>query len=309
MIDSRPPSAQTLFRWQFTQTRSVAIEQHSRSPLTKVDEANLKLVQETESIEELINLILRVREYPFFKLEDKLAELCGSVEGLKKLIQNFESSKDEFQKDSLLTIIGLIIIKRRPDLPLYELLIDLFDRLRGYYKSMVAVLLGVLGDNRAADPLWNFFQKVKDTEDVKGALWGLVELNDKRVNEHLSQVLSGPEKNFFYELLPFTAKIGDKRVVGPLFRLIARSKNMNTRDEALYALAYIVKREGTGVIMNYLRSANRRVKSLAREIVSLSKETDDSFYILQMFDPIGTLPPLVKKMFINENNTSPSETR
>jgi HEAT repeat protein len=274
-----------------------------------VEETNFKLIQETENIEELINLILRVRGYSFLKLEDKLANLCESVEGLKTLIQKFEASKDEFQKDSLLGAIGLIILKRRPDLPFYELLIDLFSCLSGYYKSMVAVLLGVLGDNRAADPLWDFLQEVKDTGEVKGALWGLVELNDKRANEYLSQVLSGPEKDFFYELFPFTAKVGDKRVVEPLFRLITIAKSMKNRDEALYALAYIVKREGTGIIMNYLRSGNRRVKSLAHEIVSLSKEPDDSFYILQMFDPFGALSPLVKISFLDENNTSPSEKR
>ncbi|MGQ9723543.1 MAG: hypothetical protein ACUVXA_19755 [Candidatus Jordarchaeum sp.] len=104
-----PPSTQTMFHWQFDPYRSVFEEIYSQYPKKKEDEANLKLVQETNNLEELIDLIPRVKGHSLLKLENKLAEFCGrNIEGIKTIIQNFESSEDGFQKEVLLTVLGLI---------------------------------------------------------------------------------------------------------------------------------------------------------------------------------------------------------
>lgn len=127
-----------------------------------------------------------------------------------------------------------------------EVLLERFDELDDYGKSLACVVLGLLGAQASADQLWAFYQKVahnqRETHFV-GPLWGLIDLKDERAGGALVELLG--KGRDFYELFGFLSLAGDARAVVPLLRAMQKEENM----DAMMALLSIAHRIGRDAFM------------------------------------------------------------
>lgn len=125
-------------------------------------------------------------------------------------------------------------------------LLEVFDTLGDYGQCLACTVLGLLGEQRAADRMWQTYQRLKRYPQklyFVGPLWGLLDLGDPRVVEALAEWLkrSAPER--FFELFGFAARAGDERIV-PILLRIADSDTDSDAEAAFYALAAIAQRLG-----------------------------------------------------------------
>ncbi len=125
-------------------------------------------------------------------------------------------------------------------------LLEVFDTLGDYGQCLSCVALGTLGEQRAADRMWQAYQRLKRYPHklyFVGPLWGLVDLGDPRVVEALAEWLKRDAPERFFELFGFAALAGDGRIISPLLR-IADSETDPDAEAAFYALAAIAHRIG-----------------------------------------------------------------
>lgn len=133
-----------------------------------------------------------------------------------------------------------------------QALLECFDELSDYGQGLTSVALGLLGEERAADSLWRFYQRVvhnrRETHFV-GALWGLIDLGDKRAGGAVASLLS--KGQYFYELFGFLSLAGDTRAIVPLLQdAVQRPREENM--DATMALVSIVHRIGKEAFLTEL---------------------------------------------------------
>jgi hypothetical protein len=132
-------------------------------------------------------------------------------------------------------------------------LLERFDGLDDYGRSLACVVLGLLGERSAADKMWHFYQRVihsRRESHFTGALWGLIELGDERAGEALADLVG--QGRDFYELYGFLSLAGDARVLVPLLSRIAQESKEN--EQAAMALVSIAHRIGRDAFMAELGS-------------------------------------------------------
>jgi len=129
-----------------------------------------------------------------------------------------------------------------------RVLLERFDGLDDYGRSLACVVLGLLGERSAADKLWHFYQRVvhnRRESYLLGALWGLIDLGDEPVGEALADLLG--QGRDFYELYGFLSLAGNARVIAPLLSRIAQESKEN--EHAAMALVSIAHRIGRDAFM------------------------------------------------------------
>jgi hypothetical protein len=169
-----------------------------------------------------------------------------------------------------------------------DVLLDCFDHLNNYGKSLACVTLGLLGAQAAADRIWSFYQQsqsMRDGEYWIGALWGLIDLKDERAGEALADLLV--EGRDFYERFGFVALAGDARAVIPLLKMLVRTP-ADDSDDVKIALLGVVHRIGREAFVAELEKAvppgrsREEIESLVdrwlAQPVSLVKEHFTLFY-------------------------------
>jgi hypothetical protein len=127
-------------------------------------------------------------------------------------------------------------------------LLERFDGLDDYGRSLACVVLGLLDERSAADKLWQFYQRVvrnRRESHYVGALWGLIDLGDERVGEALADLVG--QGRDFYELYGFLSLAGDARVLVPLLSGVAQESKEN--EQAAMALVSIAHRIGRDAFM------------------------------------------------------------
>lgn len=127
-------------------------------------------------------------------------------------------------------------------------LLERFDGLDDYGRSLACVVLGLLDERSAADKLWHFYQRVvrnRRESHFVGALWGLVALGDERVGEALAHLVG--QGRDFYELYGFLSLAGNARVIVPLLSRVAQESKEN--EQAAMALVSIAHRIGRDAFM------------------------------------------------------------
>ena len=128
-----------------------------------------------------------------------------------------------------------------------------FDALSDYGQGLASVALGVLGEGQAADKIWKFYRRAvrnrRETYFV-GALWGLIDLEDRRVGGALAHLLDRGQ--YFYELFGFLSLAGDARAILPLLTDAAQRPE-EEKMHATMALVSIVHRLGKEPLLAELR--------------------------------------------------------
>jgi len=123
-------------------------------------------------------------------------------------------------------------------------ILDVFDRLDGYGKSLASVSLGLLGEGRAAGKIWDFYHRARAVPliaDWIGALWALLDLEDTGLDHELAELLT--ERRIFPELFGFISRAGGEETTLPLL-LYAIEVEEDLRPDAFMALVGIVNRLG-----------------------------------------------------------------
>jgi hypothetical protein len=128
-------------------------------------------------------------------------------------------------------------------------LMDRFNDLNDYGRSLACVVLGLLGARGGADGMWIFYQRIvrkqRPTYFV-GALWGLIDLKDDRAGGALAELLM--QGRNFYELFGFLSLAGDARAVVPL--LMAATQLPETKQtHASMALVSVAHRIGRDALL------------------------------------------------------------
>ncbi|MFZ0790553.1 MAG: hypothetical protein WAM94_13140 [Chromatiaceae bacterium] len=122
-------------------------------------------------------------------------------------------------------------------------LVDCWDALDDYGRSLASTVFGLLGETSAADRLWAFLQRVRPLPQsfFVGPLWGLIDMGDPRASDALVELVADQRR--YYEQYGFLSRAGDHRVV---LALIAEALDGTDerRSEALWALTGIAHRLG-----------------------------------------------------------------
>ena len=133
-----------------------------------------------------------------------------------------------------------------------EALIDCWDALDDYGRSLACVALGLLDTHSAADRLWTFFERTRSTPTTHriGPLWGLIDLADARAADAVLELVLA--KRAFYERYGFLCRAGDQRAVLPLIAAILDGPE-ELRADAMWALTGIAHRLGRERLAEALR--------------------------------------------------------
>lgn len=122
-------------------------------------------------------------------------------------------------------------------------LMECWDSLDDYGRSLAAIALGLLGETSAADRIWAFFQRMRPLPQsyFVGPLWGLIDLGDPRAADALVDLAA--DRRRYYEQGGFLSRAGDHRVVLALI-VEALDGTDERRSEAMWALTGIAHRIG-----------------------------------------------------------------
>jgi hypothetical protein len=165
-------------------------------------------------------------------------------------------------------------------------LMECFDRLDDYAKSIASVALGLLGAQASADKLWVLYRHALRRPGKPywvGPLWGLVDLGDPRASDAVADLLWA--QRYFLELFPMAYKVGDARAVWPLLYAYLAGADDKLRENAKWALAAVAHRIGRDAMRQELttpgrgdRMAEERRLWLADAIADLPVEEADSHF-------------------------------
>ncbi len=246
------PSAQTLFRYGLVdaQTRELMAKgaAATKPMVWKRDEDAVRRIEAAKSIEELIDLLPVARGLAEQAWVDRMERfedeaVPASVAKLKAA----ENIPDEGMKQSIYELL-LGYFRWRGDVGAKAVL-EAFDSLDDYGRSLACVVLGLLKAKASADRIWSFYQQVKlDRNDtyLVGALWGLIDLQDERASGALFDLLR--EAYVFDESFGFLSLAGDSRAVLPLLAAATLMPKDRTSDP-LMALISIAHRIGRQAFM------------------------------------------------------------
>ncbi|MBS7248295.1 MAG: hypothetical protein QXN15_04150 [Candidatus Jordarchaeales archaeon] len=250
-------------------------------PPEKGEGALISSISKASSIDELLPLISEARGLARLEAVSKLAELARNSEIREKILSLLREPSYEKVSGDLLVALGKLGLEN--GLPVTENIISVFDELPDSVKAQACVVLGVLRDEKAADLVWSFLQRVSgDRQLSTAALMALVDLGDDRANDIIVSALE--KGDFTVEHLGLAARIGDERVVKPIMKLALLSDNPRLRVAAINVLAYIVKMKGTRPILPYLSHSKKTIKRLARQVVKLSRQPLSYFKLFHPLD-------------------------
>jgi len=134
-------------------------------------------------------------------------------------------------------------------------LLDCFDDLDEYGKSLACVTLGLLEAQGAADTIWAFYRRVQEEISENyfvGALWGLIDLKDRRAADALAGLLWN--ERYFYELFGFLSLAGDARSIPPLLLLSVQGRG-DIQQHAAMAQLSIAHRIGREALLTEFQKA------------------------------------------------------
>lgn len=215
------PSAATLFRFkiadaQTQETIDKAISKRLKPHIWDRDRGDVKQIEQAQTAEALIELahLSTGLAAPAWHNQARrfgpeiipiISEQLRTVSGLP-------------DQDTRTTITETLVAELRwRGESGAEVLLERYDNLDHYGRSLACVVLGLLDAQPGADKIWNYYQKVvqnrRETYFV-GALWGLIDLKDERGAETLVNLLI--KRRYFYELYGFLAWAGDERAIAPL---------------------------------------------------------------------------------------------
>jgi hypothetical protein len=192
------------------------------------DEGAVRQIRQARTAEELIDLLPQAAGLAAPVWDERMRKAGPEV---LPLISRRLKAANEVQDQELrdLTYDKLIGALRWRGTAGAQVLLERFDDLSDYGWGLASVALGLLGEQRAADRIWQLYQRAvhnrRETHFV-GALWGLIDLGDKRAGSAVASLLS--KGRHFYELFGFLSLAGDTRAIAPCYGTRYRGQGMRT---------------------------------------------------------------------------------
>ena len=283
----RTPCAPTFFRAKIldeaTRNQRRRLEEQLHELLWKRDGAAVQEIQVAQTPERLINLLPLATGLGQGAWFERMAHF--GEQAIPVMVAHLQSARQIEDDDVYLQTVETLIAGLRwyPDQGGQGLL-EAFGYLESYARSLASVALGLLGESSAADRIWEFYQQVKGKQHpdyLVGALWGLIDLADRRAAEAVAGLLAGERR--FPELFVFASQIGDQRSIHPLIHRLADTAE-NERLDLLMALTGVGHRVGRDALLVEIRSAGFEAEEeperMVSSLFSRSKaEVDDYFSI------------------------------
>ncbi len=253
------PSAQTLLRTMLLdpETRSMVAARAARldPTLWKRDQKRLERIESARSVEELLERATSATGMGEEAWLRRMGEFGPGAapaiaEGFRRLnLAPLHKDRTVIEEKC---VEGLRWCGEAGIAPLLEI----WDTLSNYGRSLAAVALGLLQARQAADRIWGLYQTVKDNRRENlliGALWGLIDLHDERAADALWELLEQGRR--FYELFGFVCRAGDRRAVIPLLQLAVEGDRAS-REQAVWAMTGVAHRIGRSVLLEELARAS-----------------------------------------------------
>jgi hypothetical protein len=246
------PSAATMFRFQIVDRQTRV--QLRKSVNAKVeaqhwerDTGLVEMIRRAPSAEALIDLAPLATGLAAEEWEARMRRV--GPEALPLIAARLKNARrlDAHMRDQIFEKL-LTELRWRGDGGVTTLL-ECFDALDDYGRSLACVTLGLLDAHQAADQIWNYLWQVaysRRESFLVGPLWGLADLHDERLPGALADLAESGRD--FAELSGFLSAFGDARAVAPLIQMI-----ISTRDdkgyEPMLALVSIAHRIGRDALV------------------------------------------------------------
>jgi hypothetical protein len=293
------PSAQTLLRTMLLdpETHSVVAAGAARlnPTLWKRDEKRLERIESARSVEELLERATwatGLAEQAWLKRMREFGPGAAPMiaEGFRRLnLAPLHKDRTVIEEKC---IEGLRWCGEAGIAPLLQI----WETLSDYGRSLGAVVLGLLQARQAVDRIWGLYQTLKDNRRENlfvGALWGMIDLQDERAADALWELLD--EGRRFYELFGFVCRAGDRRAIAPLLRL-AMEGDAATKEEAMWAMTGVGHRIGRTALIEEVAQISssddetgRTRDALVDRILSFSAAAAQDYFAL--FYQSGGLEP------------------
>ncbi|MCP4696119.1 MAG: hypothetical protein GY862_04625 [Gammaproteobacteria bacterium] len=218
------------------------------------DIERIKNVQTVEELVESASAARRLAEHKWYEQVRRFGSDAASP--IAERLKNLQSFYDENDRDRLTE--RLIAGLRWCGAAGAEALLDCFDCVDDYGRSLICVMLGLLEAKTAGDRIWEYYQTVKNEREENffvGALWGLICLEDKRAANALFD-LAMEKHTSFYEFLGFASRAGDHRLAAPLLTMLLEKngrENEKIHSEIMSAVICIAHRNGRPLIIEVLK--------------------------------------------------------
>ena len=246
------PSAPTFFRLPLAdpQTRDLLNKATSRlKPLIWMrDRESVKQIKRARTAEEVLDLVTLASGLGEMAWQDRMRQFGPEVVPLiSERLKTVKNIREEETRDMAFEKL-IAELSWRGDAGATALM-ERFDDLNDYGRSLACVVLGLLGAQASADKMWAFYQRVehnrRETYFV-GALWGLIDLKDERAGGALANLLMWGRN--FYELFGFLSLAGDARAVAPLL-IVTLQPTEEEQSHALMALVSVAHRIGRDALL------------------------------------------------------------
>jgi hypothetical protein len=207
------------------------------------DGRNVKRIKQARTAEELLDLLPLATGLADSAWQEQVRQFGPEVLPLiSERLKMLRPAQDQAKQD--MTVEKLIAALRWRGEAGGQVLLERFDDLNLYGRSLACVVLGLVGMRSSADTMWTFYHKAvrnRGQSYFVGALWGLIDLHDERAGEALADLLR--QRHYFYELFGFLSLAGDARAVSPLLQELQRRPD-EQRMDPLMALLSISHRLG-----------------------------------------------------------------
>lgn len=258
LIYDRMPSAQTLFRIRIIDAQTYDLVRQGISRMKPLlwlrDGRNVKRIEQAQTPEEVLDMV---------PLASGLGELAWHAQ-MRKLgpealpliavaLKQAVEIRDENVRDKCMA--HLIAELRWRGQAGAQVLMEGFEALDDFGRSLACVVLGLLGARPARGLIWSYYQEVKqnlEESDFIGALWGLVDLRDERASEALAGLLATGQD--FFELYGFLSRAGDASAVVPLLSL-ASTLPKEDQVGSMMSLVGIAHRIGREALVSEIEKA------------------------------------------------------
>ena len=150
-----------------------------------------------------------------------------------------------------------------------QTLLDVWESLDRFTRSLACVVLGLAGRSDGLEHVWEFYREASAAPEdggFVGALWAMLDLGEPRLADELHRFLvQGPT---FYELFGFLARAGAAQSLGPLLAMMS-ARGQQEGFEAGMAAAGIAQRVGRSAAGEALRTYDPTQAGDAGETVDL----------------------------------------
>jgi hypothetical protein len=246
------PSAATMFRFQIVDRRThaqlrKAANAQIEPELSERDAGLVEMIRRAPSAEALIDLAPLAIGLAEEEWEGRMRRV--GPEALPLIVARLKNARrlDTHMRDRV--VERLVADLRWRGEAGAATLLECFDALDYYGRSLACVSLGLLGAHGAAGRIWDYLWHVaygRRESYLVGPLWALADLHDPRLPGALADLAeSGRE---FAELQGFLSAYGDERADAPLVEMIVTTRE-EERYEPMLALVSVAHRIGRDALV------------------------------------------------------------